>query len=211
MKYAIVVLFAFFLIGCGATVTTDDHSGHDHSTTDHSTMDHSSMDHSQMESSPGAAEAPLELQFLDTMIVHHQGAIDMAKLGDTNAGRPEMKQFTKAVIAEQDREITQMKRWRDEWYKDAQPAFNAAFPGMETGMRGMDMLKLSALSGNEFDAEFARQMILHHEGAVTMSNRLLGTTQGVAPRKELKLLAETIVKDQSNEIQQMKKWLADWE
>ncbi len=168
------------------------------------------MDHSKLQSSPDAATAPLELQFLDTMIFHHQGAIDMAKLGDTNAGRPEMKQFTTGIIAEQDREITQMKRWRNEWHKDAPPAVNMAFPGMASGMEGMDVLKLSALSGNEFDVEFARQMILHHEGAVAMSNHFLGSTGGNAPRKELKELAEAIVKAQSTEIEQMKKWLVDW-
>ncbi|CAN5746785.1 DUF305 domain-containing protein [soil metagenome] len=205
MKYTFVLLLGYLLIGCGGPTGTDDHAGHDHST-----MDHASMDHSKMQSSPDAAAAPLELQFLDTMILHHQGAIDMAKLGDTNAGRPEMKQFTQAIIAEQDREITQMKRWRDEWHKDVQPAVNMAFPGMASGMEGMDGVKLSALSGNEFDVEFARQMILHHEGAVAMSNHLLESNGGDAPRKELKLLAEAIVKDQSREIEQMKKWLAEW-
>jgi len=42
-----------------------------------------------MKSSPNAANAPYDLQFLDTMIAHHQGAVDMAKIakgGNQNFG-----------------------------------------------------------------------------------------------------------------------------
>lgn len=178
---------------------------------DHSKMDHADPGHTLMESSPGAADAPFDLQFIDSMVAHHQGAIEMAKLADTHAGRPELKKYASAIVAAQDREVTQMKRWREEWHKGAKPAINMDFPGMHHGMQGMDLSRLGALKGNGFDLEFLRQMILHHEGAVTMSRTLkekAATTAG--PKPELIALANAIVIAQEAEISQMKDWLAAW-
>src|SRR5687768_2083361 len=73
---------------------------------DHNTMDHSKMGHG--DSSKGAESAPYELQFLDTMIVHHQGAVDMALLADTRAGHPELKTLAENIIEDQRKEIAEM-------------------------------------------------------------------------------------------------------
>ena len=53
-------------------------------------------------------------------------------------------------------------------------------------------------------------MIPHHEGAVLMSEDLIGKTGDKAAKPDLKKLAETIVKDQKGEIEYMKKLLDDW-
>ena len=220
MRIHVVVLFSALIIGCTGAGGSDSGTEHDHkndsqtvvdhSQMDHSKMGHGSMDHSKMASSPGAADSPVDLQFIDSMIAHHQGAVDMAKLGIGRAGRAEMKTFCAAVIADQEREITQMKRWRDEWFKNASPAINMDFPGMREGMNGMDMSKLEALAGNDFDVEFVRQMVPHHEGALLMSRALIQRNDDEAPRTELRRLAESIIKTQDLEIAQMKKWLAEW-
>jgi uncharacterized protein (DUF305 family) len=55
--------------------------------------------------------------FIDEMIVHHQGAIDMAKLALTNANHQEIKDLANAIIKAQTEEIDQMKAWRASWYK----------------------------------------------------------------------------------------------
>jgi uncharacterized protein (DUF305 family) len=178
----------------------------DHSQHDHSKMNHGAMDHSKMESSPGATEAPQELQFIDTMTAHHQGAIDMAQLVNTRTQRPEMKKLAQAIIDEQRREIAEMKEWRAKWFGDANPAINMDFPGMQTGMGGMDMTKLGGLKANEFDVEFFKQMIPHHEGAVEMAKALRGGDSYA----ELKELSANIVKSQTAEIEQMKNWLKEW-
>src|SRR5690349_7960846 len=72
---------------------------------------HSNMGHEEMTSSPGAAESPYELQFLDTMMAHHNGAIDMAQLVATRAQHAELKQLAKNIIADQQKETAQMKDW----------------------------------------------------------------------------------------------------
>jgi uncharacterized protein (DUF305 family) len=54
--------------------------------------------------------------FLSEMIVHHQGAIDMAKLAQTNAKHQEIKDLAGNIITAQTKEIAEMKAWQKSWY-----------------------------------------------------------------------------------------------
>lgn len=54
-------------------------------------------------------------QFLTDMIVHHEAAVDMAKLAGTQAKHAEIKTLSKEIIAAQEREIDEMKQWQREW------------------------------------------------------------------------------------------------
>jgi uncharacterized protein (DUF305 family) len=53
--------------------------------------------------------------FLSGMIVHHQGAIDMARLAKQNAKHDEIKTLADEVIAAQTTEIADMKSWQNQW------------------------------------------------------------------------------------------------
>jgi len=53
--------------------------------------------------------------FISEMIVHHQGAIDMANLALTNANHQEVKDLAKNIITAQTTEIQQMKDWQTQW------------------------------------------------------------------------------------------------
>ena len=169
-------------------------------------MDHSKMNHSEMKSSANAASAPYDLQFLDTMIAHHQGAVDMAQPAEKKAERAEIKTLAKTIIAEQEKEIAQMKKWRAEWYKDQPSAVNMEMAGMMDSMKDMDMKKLESASGQTYDLEFIKQMIPHHEGAVVMAEEALQKSQ----KLEIKALANAIIKAQQAEIKQMKDWQTAW-
>jgi uncharacterized protein (DUF305 family) len=82
---------------------------HNSTSTHHST----STGHGNMQSSPGAASAPLGLQFIDTMIANHEGAVEMAMLGDTRAKHPELAHLPANIVNDQEREIAKMRQWRD--------------------------------------------------------------------------------------------------
>jgi len=100
-----------------------------------------------------------------------------------------------------------MTEWRNAWFPDKpQPAINMDLPGMSHGMSGMDLTKLAALNGTEFDKEFVNQMIPHHEGAIEMARDLANRSQ----RTELKELGGAIVTDQQAEIEDMKEWSDEW-
>ncbi len=177
----------------------------DHSKMDHSTMDHSKMDHSQMKSAPDAANAPYDLQFIDTMIAHHQGAVEMAKMIGGKTQNAEMLKFAAQIIADQEKEINQMKTWRDEWFKDKPSALNMEMTGMADSMK-MDMPKLTNSKDRDFDLAFVEMMIPHHVGAVLMSKEALQKSE----KTEIKTLAEQIIKAQEAEIKMMENWKIDW-
>ena len=64
----------------------------------------------------GKKDTDFEKRFIDLMIPHHEGAIIMAKQALKEANRPELKEMAEKVIKEQEKEIEQLKKWRQEWY-----------------------------------------------------------------------------------------------
>jgi uncharacterized protein (DUF305 family) len=55
--------------------------------------------------------------FLEEMIVHHQGAVEMAELVLKVSKRPELLKLANDIIKAQNTEITQMQTWQSEWFK----------------------------------------------------------------------------------------------
>lgn len=55
--------------------------------------------------------------FISEMIVHHQGAIDMANMALSKAEHQEIKDLAKAIISAQESEIKQMEQWQSSWFK----------------------------------------------------------------------------------------------
>lgn len=54
--------------------------------------------------------------FLKEMIMHHEGAVQMAEAALQNAEHQEIKDLSSAIISTQNKEIEQMKKWETEWY-----------------------------------------------------------------------------------------------
>ncbi|MFZ1249981.1 MAG: DUF305 domain-containing protein [Candidatus Microsaccharimonas sp.] len=83
------------------------------------------MDHGAMGMMDDMANMTTELEgktgdefdkaFIEQMIMHHQSAIDMAAPGEQNAQHQEVKDLTKAIVAAQSGEITQMQQWQKDW------------------------------------------------------------------------------------------------
>lgn len=53
--------------------------------------------------------------FISSMITHHEGAVEMAKLSAKNAKHEEIKSLSNDIIAAQEKEITEMKQWQIDW------------------------------------------------------------------------------------------------
>lgn len=83
--------------------------------TDTNTMDHTM--HAMTQRMSGKTGSLLEQTFLEDMIVHHQGAVDMAlELQKGGTERPELQQMAKDIIDVQTKEIDMMQEWRDTWF-----------------------------------------------------------------------------------------------
>lgn len=56
-----------------------------------------------------------DMAFIEGMIPHHQGAIDMARLALKNAKHEEIKKMARDIIEAQQKEIDMMKQWKSAW------------------------------------------------------------------------------------------------
>ncbi len=74
-----------------------------------------SMDN-MMTTLKGKTGDDFDKEFIANMIVHHQGAIDMAEIAKVSAKHPEIKTLSDAVIVAQTKEIGDMKSWYKSWY-----------------------------------------------------------------------------------------------
>jgi uncharacterized protein (DUF305 family) len=157
-----------------------------------------------------------DVQFIDMMVPHHQGAVAMAEIAQQRGERTEIKQMASAIIGAQEGEIAQMKRWRQDWAgSDQTPPLErmpmvpgmAAHGGHEGSAMNMaeDVEKLRS-TPNPFDHAFIDAMIPHHQSAIEAAI----AAQTRAQRSEIKDLAGNIIADQQREIAQMEGWRDAW-
>lgn len=157
-------------------------------------------------------ENSVDATFIENMIPHHEGAIEMANLALLNAKTDEVKNLSKDIIPSQQAEIDQMKTWYKEWFEKDVESLSSSTDmmgdgGMHMGGASMqgDIDELEA--AEDFDKEFVQQMIPHHEMAIMMAQMMLSTTS----RNEMKVLAQSIIDSQTMEVEQMRSWLTTWE
>ena len=62
--------------------------------------------------------------FIAHMIEHHQAAVDMSRLSAENAKHEEIKSLSREIIAAQEKEISQMRAWQQQWGYANAPAHN---------------------------------------------------------------------------------------
>jgi uncharacterized protein (DUF305 family) len=154
----------------------------------------------------------LDQHFIEQMIPHHEGAIEMARLAQERSERPEILTLAKAIIQSQSQEITQMQTWYKNWYGTEVPVNSTVGMGMGRGMMHGGMMGgqtsdiESLKNAVNFDEAFLQEMIPHHQMAVMMAQMLLSGTN----RPEMKQLGQDIIEAQEAEIEQMRSWLAEW-
>lgn len=77
----------------------------------------SDMMHDMNANLAGKTGDAFDQAFLEDMIIHHQGAVDMATAALRDAKHQEIKDLANAIISAQNKEIADMKSWLDTWYK----------------------------------------------------------------------------------------------
>jgi uncharacterized protein (DUF305 family) len=159
----------------------------------------------------GFVAGDMDRHFIEQMIPHHEDAVAMADLALTRAEHPELKQLAETIIRDQTREIVQMRTWYASWYGVDAPTGDDAFRGMGMGMMGGGMMNDEAdmevlQAASVFDKEFIEQMIPHHQMGVMMARMVLSRTN----RPEIEELARSIVRTQTDEIEQMRAWYRAW-
>ncbi len=145
-----------------------------------------------------------DTEFAQMMIVHHQGAIEMATLAGEKATTDDVRALAQRIEAAQGPEIELMSGWLDSWGEEQPEDAEMAGMGHEgMDMGGMDqrsaMTDLEGLSGTAFDKRFLELMIEHHRGAIVMSE----TEIADGSNADATQLARSIIDAQTAEITEM--------
>jgi len=161
-----------------------------------------------------------DVTFAQMMIVHHQGAIQMAQIAEQNATTPGVKQLAGKIQQEQSPEIDEMLGWLNAWGEPASMSVSSSRPmpsdssmgGMDMsspmassmpGMTPQDMKSLKDARGIDVDKTFLTLMIQHHQGAIQMARSEISGGQNTQALR----LAHSIIDSQSKEITTMQDML----
>ncbi len=132
------------------------------------------------------------------MVPQHSQAVDMSNAILNKQGiDPRVSALATKIKAEQGPEIEKMTGWLSSW-KEAGPM--SGITGMTGMMSDDDMKKLDAAQGTEAAKLFLSQMVMHHEGAVTMAQ----TEASNGKNADTVALAKSIVTSQQSEIKDLK-------
>lgn len=152
--------------------------------------------------SSAAGAVPFDRAFVDGMVPHHEEAIAMAKEAKTaGLSEPDLVKIADAIIATQQKEIDQMRRWREEWFGSPEIDPDGADTlGLSMDEMGMQHDAADLSTADDVDAMFATMMIDHHNGAIAMAE--LARTKG--QHAEVRELAVVIIEAQEREVATMR-------
>ncbi|RFU19723.1 DUF305 domain-containing protein [Geodermatophilus marinus] len=174
----------------------------------------------------GRDEAPgadsVDVGFARDMSRHHLQAVEMANLVPERSTDPEIRQLAFDIAETQQNQVGRMQGWLSLWGvapsggatmawmsgpaagghagHDASAADGAPMPGMATDE---ELAALRGLSGTEFDVEFLRLMIRHHQGGAEMAQYGAEHAQEAAVRN----LADSMAQTQAAETTTMTRML----
>lgn len=120
-KNTILALAIGLIIGVGGTLgvnamTKDSDTSQATNTQQSAATDHSTMSMADMNKElEGLSGDAYDKAFIEMMIAHHEGAVDMAQLSDTRAKHDEIKKLSQDIVSAQEKEIADMKQWQIDW------------------------------------------------------------------------------------------------
>ena len=166
-------------------------------------MNHGSTEMSAMSREAVAPNGEYsDAAFVDAMIPHHEGAVEMAEVALQNAEHEEIKTLARDIVGSQRAEIELLGRIREEI---GATTTTMSQEEME-GMMGMSEDPQALAGERPFDKAFMDAMTPHHESAIEMAEVALEESEN--PR--IRRIAEDIVSAQKREIQQMRQWREEW-
>lgn len=142
--------------------------------------------------------------FIDAMVPHHQGAIDMANVALENAEHPEILELAQNIISTQQAEIEELKAIKQREFGTSEVPMKISPEHMK--MMGMTEDPGELANQEPFDKAFIDAMIPHHASAIQMARVAHERTSD----DEIKELSQNIIDAQAGEIEQMTGWRTEW-
>jgi uncharacterized protein (DUF305 family) len=138
-----------------------------------------------------------DADYANTMIAHHQGALDMAQVELSQGREEKVKAIAQNIITKQTKEQQELssflQNYKGTTMKHGEGALQAALDSMAASMMKMPL-------GNTTDQDFLTMMIAHHEHGIAMDK--LQVLHGMDDK--LKAMAKKSMAEQQKEIKEMK-------
>lgn len=154
----------------------------------------------------GMAYNDPDTAFAKSMLGHHHGAVDMAKIELKYGTDDTMRKLAKDIIDSQQLEIDIINKWLASHPDAPKPKPNTQVmqQAYTAGMQDMHDDMMTGIANPIPDMAFARGMLPHHRGAVDMA--MIQLQYGTD--KEMRKLAQDIIDAQQPEIIWLQEWIA---
>lgn len=141
-----------------------------------------------------------EIAYINSIIPHHQAAIQMAKLVVDDAPHPQVREAARKIIDSQQKEINDLTGWLKQWYGQ-QPNPD---PTMKMSQAMMSQMMQATPAMRE--KLFLAMMREHHQSAIDMGQMALDN----ATHQQLKDQAQEMITAQKKEQKEFGTWLQKW-
>ena len=196
IKYVLPVVCVFAFTNCD-----DDDQGlivQDHDKNEFMTIMHNM--NAEMEAMEMTGDADYDFA---SMMMHHQGAIDMANRELEKGQDGTIKGIAKQIVDKQTAEKAALSAWMDGHTikpTDEGQIFDREMMEVMEKMKGWKDTQV--LTGNP-DSDFSQLMIIHHQQATDNANSLIHHGSD----EEIKEMAKKMIDDQNREITDLVAWL----
>lgn len=141
--------------------------------------------------------------FIDSMVPHHQDAVDMAGVALENAQHEEIGTLAEDIVSAQESEIKDFRDIKSEEFGTSEVPSSIS----QEEMDAMGMTDPGELEDERpFDRAFIDAMLPHHRSAIVMAKVALKESDN----QQIKGIARDIVDAQRREIAQMEQWREQW-
>ena len=141
--------------------------------------------------------------FASVMVMHHQGAIDMANKELEKGNDETIQTVAQQIIDKQTAEKQELTMWLESHTPEPNADGHAFDAEMMEVMEKMKNWKdILALTGDA-DNDFAQLMIIHHQQATDNAHSILHHGH----HEEIKSMARMMIEDQNKEITDLTAWL----
>lgn len=142
-----------------------------------------------------------DIKFAQRLIPHHEQAVVLSRLAVAHAADQEVKALAQRVQGAREPEMKQLMALLRGWDEPVAPPDHDDVGHGDFGLLTEEELqRLEQAAGAEFDREWLRLMIEHHEGAVEIAEiELREGTDSLA-----KLFAQNVVDSQTGELAELR-------
>lgn len=141
----------------------------------------------------GQADRTFDLRYINAMIAHHRGAMLLAEQLGRNTARPEMKNLSQNILADEPKAIAELYAWKKDWYGDTKTVRDPIVANLGP-------------AGDTFDLRFLNAIIAHHEAGIVMTKE----TRMKSDRAEILDNADAVETFLANGLQALKGLRSAW-